>query len=70
MGMEIQSLIHFCVHLTNTLQSPPWVPGATLRAGNTVQDKAETIVLVWNVYSNGGVRTLTNKIANCNKNNF
>lgn len=66
MGIEIQSLIHLCINLTNTLQSPPYVPGTTLR--NTVWNKAETILMVWNLYSNGGVRTLTNKISNCNKN--
>lgn len=68
MGIEIQSLIHLCINLTNTLLSPPYVPGTTLRTGNTVQNKAETILLVWNLYSNGGVGTLTNKISNCNKN--
>lgn len=60
-GIEIQSLIHLYINLTNTLLSLPYVPGTTLRAGNTVWNKAETILMLWNLYSNGGVRTLTKK---------
>lgn len=55
MGIETLSLIHLCIHLTNTLLNPAYVPDIILGAGNTVGNTAETILMVWNLYSNGGV---------------
>lgn len=70
MKMEIHSLIYSCTHLTNTLRTPAYVPGTVLGAGNTEENKAEKFLMVWNLYSNGGVGHLTDKLSNCNKKNY
>lgn len=61
MGIEICSLIHSCIHLTNTLLSPAYMPGTILGVGNIEVNKAEKNLMVSNLYSNRGVGHLTSK---------
>ena len=58
MGIEICLLTHSHVNSTNTWLSPSCAPGTILGAENTVVKEAEKFLMVWSLYSNGGVRHL------------